>query len=445
MTAVATQRPIAPRRAITLIPALAVMTVIMAVVGVVAGALDGVLWGVLLAAGLIIGLMVSGERPTTTEMAAVGIAMAGAGWLTLVLMEEGAELLTPWGSAQLAAVWLVAGAVVAWAVGRQRSEANRPSLIAMWALAGAALMPLTSILNQLEYDDGGLKAGAFVVSGIALAMIGGSASLTAITGVRAVAVAGGTLILTWFAGAQVGFTLTGLIENIGNMSNIPDFWPPNFAWAIGDGVWWNPVSWDFGSPNLPNPLVETFRIGILSSVLGCLVALPVAFMASSVTAPNRITYYMDKGFMNVIRTIPDLFWAMLFVTGVGVGPFAGVLALFFFSLAIMGKLLSETVDSVDTGPLEAAKATGSTHFPAVRASVLPDVLPNYVAYALYVFEINIRASVVIGLVGAGGIGRVIEAQRVFFRFDRVFAIVIVMLIIVFLIEQVSVYFRRKLV
>ena len=111
----------------------------------------------------------------------------------------------------------------------------------------------------------------------------------------------------------------------------------------------------------------------------------------------------------------------------------------------MSKLLSETVDSADPGPLEAAKSTGSSHFPAVRAAVLPQVLPNYVAYALYIFEINIRASVVLGIVGAGGIGRVLETQRSFFRFDRVLAIVILIFVIVFIIEQVSIAFRRRLV
>jgi phosphonate transport system permease protein len=128
-----------------------------------------------------------------------------------------------------------------------------------------------------------------------------------------------------------------------------------------------------------------------------------------------------------------------------VGPLPGALALVFFSLGIMGKLLSETVDAVDPGPIEAARATGSAHWPAVRSAVLPQVLPNYVAYALYIFEINIRASVVIGLAGAGGIGRVLEAQRTFFRFDRVLAIIILIFVLVFLIEQVSVALRRRLV
>ena len=143
--------------------------------------------------------------------------------------------------------------------------------------------------------------------------------------------------------------------------------------------------------------------------------------------------------------MPDLFWAMIFVASVGAGAFAGALALTFFSLAIMSKLLSETVDAADPGPLEAAKATGASHFPAVRSAVLPQVLPNYVAYGLYVFEINIRASVVLGIVGAGGIGQTLEASRSFFRFDRVLAIVIVIFVIVFVIEQISIALRRRLV
>jgi phosphonate transport system permease protein len=283
------------------------------------------------------------------------------------------------------------------------------------------------------------------VASVVVALVGGAPTVSGATGVRGLGIGAIVLTVTVFAASQVGFSVLQLIENIANISNIPNFWPPNFGWAIGEGEWWWLPSWDFGAPLRASPLIETFRIAIMSSLIGCLVALPVAFMASTVTAPNRLTYLLDKSFMNVIRTIPDLFWAMLFVAGVGIGPLAGVLALFFFSLAIMSKLLSETVDSVDTGPLEAARATGGSHFPAVRVSVLPQVLPNYVAYALYIFEINIRASVVLGLVGAGGIGRVLEAQRSFFRFDRVLALVIVIFVLVFVIEQVSVAFRRRLV
>ena len=142
----------------------------------------------------------------------------------------------------------------------------------------------------------------------------------------------------------------------------------------------------------------------------------------------------------------SLAFGVLFATAVGFGnPFAGALAMIMFSLAIMAKLLSETVDAIDVGPLEAGRAAGASHSQVIRYAAFPQVRPNYVAYALYIFEINIRASVVLGIVGAGGIGRVLEAQRSFFRFDRVMAIVVVIFVIVFLIEQVSVALRRRLV
>ena len=111
----------------------------------------------------------------------------------------------------------------------------------------------------------------------------------------------------------------------------------------------------------------------------------------------------------------------------------------------MVKLFSETIDNADPRPLEAARASGSRHLPAIRIGVLPTVLPEYVAYALYVFELNIRASIVLGLVGAGGIGRVLEAQRQFFRFDRVLGMLIIVFVVVFVIEQVSVAIRKRLV
>jgi phosphonate transport system permease protein len=116
-----------------------------------------------------------------------------------------------------------------------------------------------------------------------------------------------------------------------------------------------------------------------------------------------------------------------------------------FSIAIMGKLLSETVDAINLGPLEAAKAAGATHNQIIMRAAVPQVAPNIVAYGLYVFELNIRASVVIGFVGAGGIGRLLDERRQFFQWDQVMAIVLVIFASVLLIEAVSIYVRRKLV
>jgi phosphonate transport system permease protein len=182
----------------------------------------------------------------------------------------------------------------------------------------------------------------------------------------------------------------------------------------------------------------------LASILGCFIALPLSFYASKATNQTTITFLIYKSFLNFIRTIPDLFWAMLFTVAVGLGPFAGVLALIMFSMAIMGKLLSETIDSIDLGPLEAAKASGAKHNQAVFTSALPQILPNFTAYFLYIFELCIRASVILGLVGAGGVGRIIETQRIFLRFDRISPIIVLILVAVIAIEQFSVWLRRKI-
>jgi phosphonate transport system permease protein len=149
--------------------------------------------------------------------------------------------------------------------------------------------------------------------------------------------------------------------------------------------------------------------------------------------------------MNVVRAVPDLFWAKLLVTALGIGAFAGAWALSVFSTAVMVKLFSETIDNANPGPLEAARAAGGRHTPVVRTGVLPAVFPAYVSYALYVLELNVRASVVLGLVGAGGIGRVLEAQRQFFKFDRILGILVLIFVVVWVVDHLSVALRKRLV
>lgn len=438
-------RPAPPLKASSLLPPLGVMTVGAAIAGAVAIYTYGVASGVITGLALVYGLRLAKRELSRSRAALVVGTMTVFGVLTFILMGEAAELLTPWIAFLMAVVWFVAGLAVAAAIVPEGTLALKGNTAMLWALGGVLITPMVSTMDAFPVRDETMGLAPFVIAGVVLGLTGASSLLFAITGVRTIAIIGTTILITTFAGIKVDFTIAELIVDIVNIGKAPNFWPPDFGWAVGEGVWWNFTTWDFGNPALPNPLIETFRIGVLASIFGCLIALPVAFMASTVTAPNGVTYLLDKSFMNVIRTIPDLFWAMLFVAGVGLGPFAGVLALFFFTLAIMAKLLSETVDSVDPGPLEAARATGGSHWPAVRTSVLPQVLPNYVAYALYIFEISIRASVILGLVGAGGIGRVLEAQRVFFRFDRVLAVVIIIFVIVLLIEQISVALRRRLV
>lgn len=198
-------------------------------------------------------------------------------------------------------------------------------------------------------------------------------------------------------------------------------------------------------PRVIDPLLETFKMAVVASAIGCALALPVAFWVSRVTAPNRVALFIGRITLSVVRAIPDILYALVFVAAVGVGPLAGIAALFFFNVGVVAKLLSETVDGVDTGPIEAARAGGANRTQTVRWAVLPQVMPNYVAYSLYTFELNIRASAVIGIVGAGGIGNLLFAQYRFFNWSNVSVIIIVLFVMVMLIEFVSIWLRRRLV
>lgn len=424
----------------------------------VAGALTaqtawGLVWGAIIAAGALAGLWLGKIPLTNSERAilATGFVASGAlSYLALPRVPEDVDVIL---AITFAGAWVptaLASAFVLWRRGVQHSSVFTTAFA--WVLAGAFALPAAETIGVLVPTsslrrglDPVFGAGDYAAAGVFVLGIGLAALYSAISRLPALAVSASVLMFTVFASAAVGFSIPLIISNLTNI-NLDGYWPPDFAWAIGEtGTWWWPPSWEFGAPLRANPIVETIRIAVVASVLGCGLALPLAFYASSLTAPGKKSYLAAKGLMNLVRTMPDLFWALIFVAAVGIGPFAGVLALIMFSLAIMSKLFSETIDDANPGPLEAAKATGSGHLPAVRASVLPQVLPNYVAYALYVFELNIRASAVIGIVGAGGIGRVLEAQRVFYQYDRILAIVILIVVIVFVLERISVWLRRRLV
>lgn len=248
-----------------------------------------------------------------------------------------------------------------------------------------------------------------------------------LTGVAALVVVGG---LTWWSAAGVGFSIPELVANAGKLRRL-----------LGDSF---PPAWGFW-PRTLDPFVETIQIAVLGTVVGSVIALPIAILAARPVAPNRVTYLLDRNFMNLLRTMPDLFWAMLFASAAGFGPFAGTLALSVFTVAVVSKLLSESVEAVDLGLTEAVRATGGGWLEMVRFSVFPQVLPQYVSYVLYAFEINIRASAVLGLVGAGGIGMVLNTQRTTFRYDRVTLIVLGVFLVVLVIEQISEAARRRLV
>ncbi|MDX1659701.1 MAG: phosphonate ABC transporter, permease protein PhnE [Nitriliruptorales bacterium] len=240
----------------------------------------------------------------------------------------------------------------------------------------------------------------------------------------------GFLVLTWWAWVGIELSIGEIVQNISNAGRIIE--------ELLDPAWG-------ALNNTYGPFLETIRMAVIASVIGCSVALVVGFLASRVSAPDVVTFGVSKSVMSVIRSIPDVLYALVFVTVFSIGPMAGILALILFNIGVVAKLLSETVDGVDPGPIEAADAAGATLMQRVRTAVFPQVLPNYLAYSLYVFELNIRASAVIGLVGAGGIGQFLNVARNAFRYDVISVIVIEIFVFVFVIETISIAIRRRLV
>ncbi len=158
-------------------------------------------------------------------------------------------------------------------------------------------------------------------------------------------------------------------------------------------------------------MVETIFLGMMATVFGIVFSIPVSFLAArNLMAGSWFTmglYYLTRTILNIVRSIEPLIWAIIAVVVVGLGPFAGILALTVHSIAALGKLYSEAIESIDPGPIEAIEATGANRLQTIAYAVVPQMIPPFVSFSIYRWDINVRMSTVIGLVGGGGIGFVL--------------------------------------
>ncbi|MCK2216970.1 phosphonate ABC transporter, permease protein PhnE [Actinomadura sp. ATCC 31491] len=206
--------------------------------------------------------------------------------------------------------------------------------------------------------------------------------------------------------------------------------PPDLSW---DGVL---------LPGLRAALV-TLGIGLLGTTFSAPFALVLALLAARVTAPNRWVYQAARSVLSFLRAVPDVVFALVFVTAVGLGPFAGVLALIFHNTGVMGKLWAEAMEEIDLGPRDALRVGGASGAQAAAHAVLPAVVPQFVGLLLYRFDVNVRSSLVLGLVGAGGIGFLVNQSIKLFRFDELVTHLAVVLVLVVAVDQLSAYVRRR--
>jgi phosphonate ABC transporter permease subunit PhnE len=190
-------------------------------------------------------------------------------------------------------------------------------------------------------------------------------------------------------------------------------------------------------PDLVRPLLQTLQMATLGTFFGALMALPLVVFGSQLVVRSAFIYWPIRTFMNIVRTIPDLLYAVLFVAAMGIGPVAGVGALSFFACAIIAKLTSESADNINPKPIEAIEATGAWKLQVIRYAVMPQLIPAFIDHVIYVFELNVRVATVMAYVGAGGIGSQLITALEWFRYDRALTVVLTIFTTVVVIDFIG--------
>lgn len=235
------------------------------------------------------------------------------------------------------------------------------------------------------------------------------------------------LIVTSLKG--IGFSPQEFVAGLPNMGRIVgQMFPPSAARL----------------PAVGQALLETFQMALAGSVLGVLLSLPLAVLATRHLTPHPVVYHAVRAVIALFRTVPDLVWALFFVAAVGLGPFAGALAITVDKIGFCGRFFAEAMEEVDRGPQEALGALGASRASIVAAAVIPAALPSFVNTSLFALEKATRSSVILGLVGAGGIGIELQVSMDLFRYAEASTIIIAIFVLVVVVEQASAWLRRKL-
>jgi phosphonate transport system permease protein len=231
--------------------------------------------------------------------------------------------------------------------------------------------------------------------------------------------------------------------------NLKDLFNPgeNFADIIHDFV-----SIDLTGKvvsSIVQQMIVTIFQGFLATTLGALVALPFSFLAAkNLTGKSRISiwiYYATRSMFNILRSIEALLYVVIFIFWVGIGPFAGMLALAVTSFALIGKLFSEAIENIDPGPIEAVTATGSDRLQVISYAILPQIVPPFVSYLIYQWDINIRMATIIGFAGGGGIGLTLTTFFGSLQYHKAGTVVALIVIVVAIMDFTSAKLRERLV
>ncbi|MGL5085894.1 MAG: phosphonate ABC transporter, permease protein PhnE [Clostridium sp.] len=239
----------------------------------------------------------------------------------------------------------------------------------------------------------------------------------------------GLLVVVLISVELTGFKMSTLLKRGDQFFVIlSDMFPPDLSYA----------------KNVVGPLVETIKMSLLGSIIGAICAIPFAILSSVNINSNKFSLTVVRVFLSVVRTLPTLIIALVATYIFDLGAFAGTVAIAIFTCGIVAKMIYEKIETVDMGPFEAMEAIGATRLRAFFSAVVPQILPSYLSICLYSFEINVRYAAILGYVGAGGIGLILNEKIGWREYDKVGMIIIMLFVTVVIIEYTSKYIRERL-
>ncbi|MBW6454191.1 MAG: phosphonate ABC transporter, permease protein PhnE [Methyloprofundus sp.] len=200
--------------------------------------------------------------------------------------------------------------------------------------------------------------------------------------------------------------------------------------------------WDY-VPQLAEKMLQTLEMTLLGTAIAVFIAMPIGILAAKNSSPHPLIYRAMRDLLSFIRALPELVWALVFVSAVGLGPLPGVMALAFVTVGFMGKFIADSIEVVSPCAIEGLNATGCTHLQSIFYAMLPQAVPDFIGSLLYILDHNLRAAAVLGLVGAGGIGYDMVMSMRLFNYERIFMIAFSIYLLVTLLDRLSDILRQR--
>jgi phosphonate transport system permease protein len=217
---------------------------------------------------------------------------------------------------------------------------------------------------------------------------------------------------------------------------------PNTFYFIRDQFF--PPNWSI-LRRLVDASIVTLAMAFLGTFIALLIALPLSFMAAKNTSRHFLLYGFNRSMLSGLRSIPEIVFGLIFVVSLGLGPFPAVLAIMLHNIGVLGKLISELIESADPGPQDAMKSVGATRWVAVLFAILPQIWPNVLSHFFYRFEVAIRTSLILGFIGAGGIGQLLFNHFQSFLYKSVAMDILVIIVLVVMVDFIGGKIRERVI